>query len=162
VDHLAVTLDDYFGNPIGRFDLVFPESGTDAGRAAVVVGDAVRALCLLARSRGFGIAMEDLDFSRMKAGLREYGAAHARRLSGWSYAKFFQVLVEDRISLPGGGVALVGSQPKAERETNLKEWMAGGSIACRIGSVGNQGDGHARGHSWRRRRIDARIPSDQD
>ena len=90
--HLAVTLVDYWGNPVSRLTLDFPDSGTDEGRAAVIIGDAVRALCLLARSRGYGIACEDLEFSKKKAGLREYGAAHARRLSGWAYAKFFQVL----------------------------------------------------------------------
>ena len=49
-------------------------------------------LCLLAKSRGYGVACKDLEFSRKKAGLREYGAAHARRLSIWAYARFFEVL----------------------------------------------------------------------
>jgi IS605 OrfB family transposase len=52
----------------------------------------VRALCLIARSRGLGIACEDLEFSRKKAGLREYGARHARMLSGWAYSRFFHLL----------------------------------------------------------------------
>ncbi len=91
-DHLAVVLVDRCGNPASRLKLDFPVSGTDEGRAAVIIGDAVRALCLIARSRGFGIVCEDLEFSRKKAGLREYGARHARMLSGWAYARFFQVL----------------------------------------------------------------------
>ncbi len=91
-DHLAVVLVDRCGNPVSRLRLDFPPSGTDEGRASVILGDAVRALCLIARSRGLGIACEDLEFSRKKAGLREYGAKHARRLSGWAYAKFFQLL----------------------------------------------------------------------
>jgi len=92
VDHLAVVLIDYWGNPVGRLKLAFPVAGTPDGEAAVMIGDAVRALCLLARSRFYGIAVEDLDFAKKKAGLREYGAAHARRLSGFAYAKFFEVL----------------------------------------------------------------------
>jgi IS605 OrfB family transposase len=91
-DHLAVVLVDRCGNPVSRLRLDFPPSGTDEGRASVILGDAVRALCLIARSRGLGIACEDLDFSRKKAGLREYGARHARMLSGWAYARFFQLL----------------------------------------------------------------------
>jgi len=92
VDHLAVTLVDDWGNPIARLKLGFPEAGTDEGRAAVLIGDSVGAICLLARSRGYGIAVEDLEFSKKKAGLRDYGPAHARRLSSFAYAKFFQVL----------------------------------------------------------------------
>jgi hypothetical protein len=67
VDHLAVTLVDYWGNPIARLKLGFPEAGVDEGRAAVLIGDSVRAICLLARSRGYGIAVEDLEFSKKKA-----------------------------------------------------------------------------------------------
>lgn len=77
VGHLAVTIVDHFGNPCGRLTLGFPDASVDEGRAAVMIGDTVRALCLLARSRSSGIAVEDLEFSRKKAGLREYGAAHA-------------------------------------------------------------------------------------
>ena len=92
VGFLAVTLVNSDGNPIVRLKLGFPVAGTPAGEAAAILGDTVRALCLLAMARGYGIACEDLDFSKKKAGLREYGAAHARRLSGWSYAKFFKLL----------------------------------------------------------------------
>ena len=105
-DHLAVTLVDHWGNPVGRLELGFPEAGMDEGRAGVIIGDSVRALCLLARSRGYGIAVEELEFSTKKAGLREYGTAHARRLSGWSYAKFFQV-IEARCKRDGVDLAKV-------------------------------------------------------
>ncbi|CAH2603355.1 transposase [Rhodovastum atsumiense] len=88
VDHFAVTLVDYWGNPVGRLTLPFPVAGTDEGKAEAMIGDAVRALSLLARKRHYGIAIEDLEFSKKKAGLREYGAAHARRLSGFAYRKF--------------------------------------------------------------------------
>jgi IS605 OrfB family transposase len=92
VGHLAVTVVDRYGNPTSKLTLGFPPAGTPAGEAAVIIGDSVRALCLLAKSRGYGIACEDLEFSKKKASLREFGKAHARRLSGWSYAKFFALL----------------------------------------------------------------------
>lgn len=92
VDHLAVTLVDQYGNPVDRLTLGFPDAHCDEGRASVIIGDVVRVLCVLAKERGYGIAVEDLEFSRKKAGLREYGKAHARRLSGLGYARFFQIL----------------------------------------------------------------------
>lgn len=92
IDHLAVTIVDRYGNPTSRLNLGFPDFGTSSGEAAVIIGDSVKALCFLASSHGYGVACEDLEFSKKKASLREQGKNHARRLSGWSYAKFFKVL----------------------------------------------------------------------
>jgi IS605 OrfB family transposase len=87
-----VTMVDHWGNPVDRLTLGFPGASMSEGESAVIIGDSVRALCLLALQRGYGVACEKLDFSRKKAGLREFGAAHARRLGGWAYSRFFQVL----------------------------------------------------------------------
>ena len=92
VDHAAVVLVDRHGNPHGRLRLPFPVAGTDEGRAAVMIGDTVRAICLLAMKLRYAVAVEELDFARKKAGLREFGKAHARRLSGFAYARFHAVL----------------------------------------------------------------------
>jgi hypothetical protein len=51
-----------------------------------------RALWLLAKHRGYGIVVEDLEFAKKKGGLRERGPARDRRLSGFAYAKFFLLL----------------------------------------------------------------------
>jgi IS605 OrfB family transposase len=67
-------------------------AGTDEGKAAAVIGDTVRALCLLAQKLGYAIAVESLDFARKKAGLREVGKAHARRLSGFAYSRLHAIL----------------------------------------------------------------------
>ena len=57
-DHLAAVLVDCWGNPVGRMTLQFPDAGMDEGKALVTIGDAVRSLCLLAKSRNDGIAIE--------------------------------------------------------------------------------------------------------
>ena len=92
VGHLAIAIIDRHGNPIGRMRLNFPTADVESGKAKAMIGEAVRTVCLLALEKGYGIAIEDLDFAKKKAGLREYGAAHARRLSGLAYAKFQEMI----------------------------------------------------------------------
>ena len=92
VDHLAVVVIDRSGNPTGRLTLPFPSAEVSEDKAAAMIGEACKALSILALKHGYGLAVEDLEFSRKKAALRDYGAAHARRLSGFAYAKFFQIL----------------------------------------------------------------------
>jgi IS605 OrfB family transposase len=93
-DHLAVQMVDRMGNPVGdRLRLPFPVAGTDSDKATAMVGGAVAFLCRLATVRGYGIACELLDFSKKKAALKVYGKRHARRLSGFAYAKLAEFLV---------------------------------------------------------------------
>lgn len=92
VDHLAVVVADRFGNPVERLRLPFPVAGTDADMPRAMIGVSVRDLCALAARHGAGIAVEQLDFSRKKAALKEYGRKHARRLSGFAYKLFFEML----------------------------------------------------------------------
>jgi IS605 OrfB family transposase len=92
VDHLAVVITDRHGNPTGRLKLPFPDADTSSDKASAMIGEACKALSLLALKHGYGIAVEDLEFSRKKASLREFGADHARRLSGFAYSKFRQMI----------------------------------------------------------------------
>ncbi len=108
VDHAAVVLVDRHGNTHGRLRLPFPVAGTDEGVAAAVIGETVRAICLLALKHKYAVAVEDLDFARKKAGLREFGKAHARRLSGFAYARFHSFL---RARCGRDGVAFVEVDP---------------------------------------------------
>jgi IS605 OrfB family transposase len=91
-DHLAVTLVDRLGNSIGRETLPFPVAGTEEGVAAAMIGEAVAQICAWAKALHFGVACEDLDFGRKRAALKAVGRRHARRLSGFAYARFFQLL----------------------------------------------------------------------
>jgi IS605 OrfB family transposase len=92
VDHLAVVAVDRKGKPLSRACLPFPEAGTDENRAEAMIGEAVAMLCAWAKALGFGIACEQLDFGRKKSALKVYGKRHARRLSGFAYARFFEFL----------------------------------------------------------------------
>jgi IS605 OrfB family transposase len=90
--HLAVTLVDRMGNPVCRETLPFPPAGTDEHVAEAVIGDAVATLVAWAKANHYGIAIEKLDFGRKKSALKAYGKRHARRLSGFAYAAFRQIL----------------------------------------------------------------------
>lgn len=95
VDHLAVVSIDRMGNPVERRTLAFPDklvAKGDGHRASAMIGDSVRELVALALASGRPIAIETLDFARKKAALKELGPTHARRLSGFAYARFAQML----------------------------------------------------------------------
>ncbi len=57
-----------------------------------MMGEAARAVTDLCLELHLPLAREILDFSKKKAGLREYGRTHARRLSSWAYSRFFALL----------------------------------------------------------------------
>jgi IS605 OrfB family transposase len=92
VDHLAIAFVDRSGNYLERRSLPFPVVGTPEGVASSMIGDAVRTICDWAVERNYGVAVEDLSFDRKKAALKEFGKAHARRLSGFAYSKFDALL----------------------------------------------------------------------
>lgn len=88
VDHLAVVHVDRFGNLVSKMSLPFPRLGIDANIADNAIGCAVSAIVALAAAKGCAVVIERLNFSKKKAGLREYGKSHAERLSGFAYARF--------------------------------------------------------------------------
>lgn len=88
VDHLAVVHVDRFGNLVSKLTLPFPRLRIDSHIADNAIGCAVGAIVALAAAKGCAVAIEKLDFSKKKAGLREYGKAHAERLSSFAYSKF--------------------------------------------------------------------------
>ena len=96
----AVVLLDRHGNSIERRTLPFPDCEALQGRARAIIGESVREIVDLAKSRGVAFAIEDLDFRGKKAGLREYGAAHARGLSEFANAAF-QAMVASRCEREG-------------------------------------------------------------
>ncbi len=92
IGEVAVTVVDRFGNAKRRLHLPFPVAGTPEGKARGMMGEAARAITDLCLELHLPLAREVLDFSKKKAGLREYGPAHARRLSSWAYSRFFALL----------------------------------------------------------------------
>ncbi|URD38171.1 hypothetical protein M6G65_06820 [Methylobacterium tardum] len=151
VDHLAVVLVDRHGNPHGRLRLPFPDAGVETGKAAAMIGDAVRGLTLLALKHGYAVAAEDLDFSRKKAGLREYGTAHARRLSGFAYAKFHEVLKGEVLARRSATRRSRSGVHERDRSAQVRPLP--GHVAASCGGVGDRprGDG-----IWRTPRLSGR------
>lgn len=92
VDHLAVVVVDRYGNACERMRLPFPTAGVSEDAATNAIGCMVGSIVSLAASKGMAVAIESLNFSKKKAGLREYGTAHARRLSNFGYAKFREIM----------------------------------------------------------------------
>ena len=92
IDHLAVVTLNPMGSVTGRMKFKFPDSRVLHGRAQAMMGDAVAALCNHARKHGLAVACEELNFQHKKADLHKFSAEHARKLSGFAYSQFFQML----------------------------------------------------------------------
>lgn len=95
-DHLAVMPVDGTGNPLKALARVVPLDLHDASsdRSKAVMGDAVKVVVEMARRQRRPIAIEDLDFQRKKAALKEtHGPKAAKRLSSFAYSLFRSMLV---------------------------------------------------------------------
>lgn len=57
-----------------------------------ILGDAVKELVILADTFQCPITVEDLDFAKKKASMKEQGRKYARMLSNFAYSKFYQLL----------------------------------------------------------------------
>jgi IS605 OrfB family transposase len=101
--HLAVVIADRNGNLLGTQTLDFPESGLTTGKAEDILWSSVHGLVQLAQEHRCGIVVEDLDFSKKKSYLKAFGKKHAKRLSSFAYAKFFECLAA---ACPRQGVEL--------------------------------------------------------
>jgi IS605 OrfB family transposase len=91
-NHLAVGIVDRYGNLTETETLDFPEAGIDTGKAEDILWTSIHRLVQLAKENHCGIVVEDLDFSNKKSYLKMFGKKHAKRLSSFAYAKFFEFL----------------------------------------------------------------------
>lgn len=91
-DHLAITEVDRHGNWERSESLKYDLRGLSAEQSNAVLGDYVAAVVEMARLAGKPIVMEDLNFDKKKASLREKGAGYARMLSSLSYAKIIELV----------------------------------------------------------------------
>jgi IS605 OrfB family transposase len=91
-DHFAVIEVDGFGNLLPKTQMRLPlaPAGSPTGMSATYIGNAVQEIVKRAKKTKKQIVIEDLDFSKKRAELRENGAhpEHARMLTGLSVAKF--------------------------------------------------------------------------
>lgn len=91
-DHLAVVETDRFGNPIAKH--TFPLSLQDRTKhqTLALIGDACKQIVALCATLQKPLAIEELDFRKKKAELREKDNAHARMLSSFAYASILMHL----------------------------------------------------------------------
>jgi IS605 OrfB family transposase len=91
-DHLAVVETDRFGNAIAKY--TFPLSLQDKTKhqTLALIGDTSKQIIALCVATQKPLAIEDLDFQKKKAQLREKHNAHARMLSSFAYASILSHL----------------------------------------------------------------------
>jgi IS605 OrfB family transposase len=87
-NHLAVAEMDRFGNPVTKTIIPLNTYGKSKDQAKALIGDACSSLISLAKSKGKTLVIEQLDFSKKKAELKDQGRAkYARMLSSFSYSQ---------------------------------------------------------------------------
>ena len=83
--HFALVETDRFGNPISKVSIPCNVYGKSSDQAKAVIGDAAAAAVAFAESKNKPLIIEELDFQKKKATLRESNRAYARMLSSFSY-----------------------------------------------------------------------------
>jgi IS605 OrfB family transposase len=93
-NHLAVAETDHFGNPISKTTMYLNTYGKSRNQAKALIGDACKKLIEKAKNRGKHLVIENLDFQKKKAQLKEQNSPkHARMLSSLAYTQFKQNLI---------------------------------------------------------------------
>ena len=83
--HFALVETDRFGNPISKLSVPCNVYGKSSDQAKAIIGDATAAAVAFAESKNKPLIIEELDFQKKKATLRESNRAYARMLSSFSY-----------------------------------------------------------------------------
>jgi len=87
-DHLAFAETDRFGNPIAKKSIPLTTYGKNRNQAKALIGKTCTALIAYAKQRGKTLVIENLDFRKKKAELKEYAhPAYARMLSSMAYTQ---------------------------------------------------------------------------
>ncbi len=90
--HVEVGGIDRFGNPAGEWSFPLDLAKKTEGRATAILAEAAADIVDWARLSGKPLVVEELDFRKKKAALRERSPRYARMLSAFAYRKFFQLL----------------------------------------------------------------------
>ena len=91
--HFALVETDRFGNPISKVSIPCDVYGKSSDQAKAVIGDAAAAAVAFAESKNKPLIIEELDFQKKKATLRESNRAYARMLSSFSYNSIITHLI---------------------------------------------------------------------
>ncbi len=104
----AVRVDRY-GNPLSARRFPMDLAGKTRAQREAILGEVVADLVAWAKSEGVPICVEELDFEKKKAALRELSKEYARMLSGFPYRTFHR-LVRARAAREGVEVIEVGPE----------------------------------------------------
>lgn len=85
-DHLAVVETDRFGNPIAKHTFPLSLHNKNKHQTVALIGNTCKQIIDLCVTAQKPLAIEELDFQKKKATLREKHRAHARMLSSFAYA----------------------------------------------------------------------------
>jgi IS605 OrfB family transposase len=84
-NHLAVVETDRFGNPIHKKTIPLSLYGKSSNQAKAIIGDACKNVVQIAKATKKPIILEDLNFQKKKASLKEKHSGYARMLSSFAY-----------------------------------------------------------------------------
>ncbi len=85
-DHLAVVETDRFGNTLSTFNIPLSLHNTSKGQAQALIGNASAQIIALCEKTQKPLVLENLDFKKKKAQLREKDPSYSRMLSAFAYA----------------------------------------------------------------------------
>jgi len=130
---------DRYGNPLRELKIPVMMHDRNSRQITAAIGDAVKQIVQLAKTKGKPIVVENLDFARKKQSLGEAGEKYARMLSGFTYAKFKQMITS---RCAREGVELIQRNPFATSLAGQFNFMARyglsshGAAACVIARRG--------------------------
>ena len=85
-DHLAVMETDRFGNPIHALNIPLRLYDLSRDQTRALIGDASAQIIALCEETQKPLVLENLDFTKKRAQLREEKHTYCRMLSGFAYA----------------------------------------------------------------------------
>ena len=84
-DHLAVVEIDRFGNALATHTMALPPKNATNAQCRAVIGEASKQIIALCEKTQKPLILEDLDFQKKRAQLREKHNSYARMLSSFAY-----------------------------------------------------------------------------
>lgn len=104
---------------LGQFPINIQDKTSEQTEA--IIGDIVKQLVAIASEKGVPIAVEELDFRKKKASMREQGVRYSRMLSSFAYSKFYEMLISRASRY---GVEVLKTNPAFSSQVGLVKFMS--------------------------------------
>ncbi len=112
---------DLEGNLMSKGQIKINIQDKNKNQTKAIIGDACQRIIEIAQKYQCPIAIENLDFSRKKASMKEQGVNYSRMLSNFAYSCFYQMLVS------GGqrwGIEVIKVNPAYSSLIGLTKFMS--------------------------------------